>query len=718
MRHLMTTMLLAMMTVAIHAQTLNVQQGSVTYAFTANGDDMTYSDNGQMLTIGHKAFSVSDITQITVDDTAVEANTVSVSYNGTSATVTIAGNVAPYVTATISGAHVSISQTNTADVDDDEITYQLSGTSSDGEFALSGSYKCTLSLAGLTLTNPSGAAININNSKRIQLSTKNETVNTLTDGASGSQKACLYSKGQLQLQGKGTLNVAGYTSHAIKSGDYISVKNLTLNVTAAVGDGISCNEYFFMKSGNITISGVGDDGIQCDIDGTTSTGETTDHEDEDSGNIYIDNGTLTITTTGAGSKGLKADSIAYINGGTLTINASGSVDTSDSSDPSYVTGISAGKFVQNGGNITMTIKGTAGRGIKAYDIETNGGELTINNSAAPTTISSDVKSGKGLKGLNIALNAGTINITMSGNASKAISCGDGTKSTSGNGGGGRPGGGGWPGGGGPGGGGSTTWNNVTGSYTQGRSDGTGPMLTLSQTGSTYSSSSAKAIKAICAVTVYGGQTEISTTKSGAEGLESKTSIDIQGGQHYMRCYDDCMNSAGKISFNGGVTVCYSTGNDAIDSNTGTNGAITIGNGYVLAYMSKGDPDEAFDCDNNNYIQITGTGIAIGAGGKQSSATGTISGAKQGYSFPGTVSFKANVYNTLADASGNNLVTFQLPIAINSTCTFITATGMVSGSKYTVKSSTTAPTDATTSWHGLFLGSSATGSTSVTSFTAK
>ena len=186
----------------------------------------------------------------------------------------------------------------------------------------------------------------------------------------------------------------------------------------------------------------------------------------------------------------------------------------------------------------------------------------------------------------------------------------------------------------------------------------------------------------------------------------------------MRCYDDCMNSAGKISFNGGVTVCYSTGNDAIDSNTGTNGAITIGNGYVLAYMSKGDPDEAFDCDNNNYIQITGTGIAIGAGGKQSSATGTISGAKQGYSFPGTVSFKANVYNTLADASGNNLVTFQLPIAINSTCTFITATGMVSGSKYTVKSSTTAPTDATTSWHGLFLGSSATGSTSVTSFTAK
>ena len=37
---------------------------------------------------------------------------------------------------------------------------------------------------------------------------------------------------------------------------------------------------------------------------------------------------------------------------------------------------------------------------------------------------------------------------------------------------------------------------------------------------------------ICAVTIYGGQTEVSTQSSGGEGLESKTSIDIKGGQHY------------------------------------------------------------------------------------------------------------------------------------------------------------------------------------------
>ena len=725
MKKILTSIVMAAATCAACAQTLNVVTGNATYACVANGDDMTYTDNGRTLTIQGKSFAVSDIGRIYIDETTVDANTVSVSYNGTSASVVIAGNVANYVTATVSGAHVAVEQTNTAAVDGDEITYSLSGTTTDGEFALSGSYKCTVQLAGVTLNNPNGAAINITNKKRIQISAKKETINTLTDGAGGSQTGCIYSKGQIQLQGNGTLNVYGNTKHAIKSGGYITVKNLTLNILAAAGDGINCNSYFQMKSGTIGISGVGDDGIQCDIDGTTSTGETEDHEDEDSGNIYIDGGELTIATTADGAKGIKADSTVVVNGGTLTINASGGVDTSDSADPSYVAGINAGKFVQNGGTIAITIKGTAGRGVKAYDIVTNGGTLTIDNSAVPTTLSSDVKSAKGLKGLNIALNAGTINIAMSGNASKAIRAGEGTETSSGgnsgNGGGFRPGGGGFnPGGGTPGGmGGSSTLTNITGSYTQGTADGNGPTLTITQTGSAYSSSSAKAIKAICAVIVYGGETSVTTQTNGAEGLESKTSIDIRGGRHYFKCYDDCINSAGKIFFNGGVTVCYSTGNDAVDSNAGTAGAITIGDGIIFAYTTKGSPEEGLDCDNNSYIQITGTGIAISAGGAQGGGSNTISGAKQGYAFlTNNISYKSGTYYTLADASGNNLVTYSFDANCSSSLSLITATGMTSGSTYTIKSSTSAPTDAATAFHGLYLGSSAKGTTNVASFTAK
>ena len=243
---LMTSLLL---TITVGAQTLNVQVGNVTYQFPASQTgDMTYAD-GTTLTIMGKEFNISDISSMTVDNTEVTDNLVQIAYDGTSATVTVAGNVAQYVTPTISGAYVSIEQSNTDAVDDDEITYQLSGTTTDGQFALSGSYKCTVARAGVNLTCATDAAINITNKKRIQLSVKNGTENTLSDCANGSQKGCIYSKGQLQLQGKGTLTVVGNTAHAIKSADYITVKNLTLNITGSVSDGINCNGYFQMKSG-------------------------------------------------------------------------------------------------------------------------------------------------------------------------------------------------------------------------------------------------------------------------------------------------------------------------------------------------------------------------------------------------------------------------------------------------------------------------------------
>ena len=177
-----------MLTIAATGQTLNVKVGNVTYQFPANQTgEMTYA-NGETLTIMGKTFTLADISSMTVDNSEVTDNQVAVSYDGSSATVTIAGNVAPYVDPTISGAHVTIAQSNTEAVDDDEITYVLSGTTTDGELSLSGSYKCTVSLAGVSLTNPSGAAINITNSKRIQVSAKKGTENTLADGSSGSRR--------------------------------------------------------------------------------------------------------------------------------------------------------------------------------------------------------------------------------------------------------------------------------------------------------------------------------------------------------------------------------------------------------------------------------------------------------------------------------------------------------------------------------------------------
>ena len=65
------------------------------------------------------------------------------------------------------------------------------------------------------------------------------------------------------------------------------------------------------------------------------------------------------------------------------------------------------------------------------------------------------------------------------------------------------------------------------------------------------------------------------------------------------------------------------------------------------------------------------------------------------------------------------MTFSFDANCSSTLSLFTAKGMVSGSKYNIKSSNTAPTDATTAFHGLYLGSSAKGTTTVlNNFTAK
>ena len=380
-----------------------------------------------------------------------------------------------------------------------------------------------------------------------------------------------------------------------------------------------------------------------------------------------------------------------------TITGSGSV-TPSGNKFATAAGIKGDKNVTiGGGTFIINNTGAAAKGISCDKVlTTTGGSITITNSGTGSGTTSNYSTAKGLTSDgSINLQGGTINISMSGQGGKGIKS-DGT-------------------------------------LVIGKNDEEGPVLNVSTTGSKYlSSSSAKAIKATGAITINGGETVVTTATQGAEGMESKlksnASIVFNGGKHYFKCYDDCINTAGAIKFQGGVVVCYGFGNDAIDSNYGQAGAIQIGNGAVLTYTSKGSPEEGFDCDNNSYIQITGNGIGISGGGSQGGGGGgwggggsssSIGSAVQGYCLStSSISYQAGRYYTLADASGNNLVTYSFEANVNSTLSLFTATGMTKGSSYNVKYSTAKPTDATTEWHGLYLGSSATGQTQVTSFTAQ
>ena len=367
----------------LNAQTLNVQVGQVKYQFPADqAGVMTYAE-GTTLTIMNKVFTLADVATMYVDESAVKDNTVAVAYNGQTVAITVAGNVAQYLTITASGAHVNIEQSSELA---EEITYTLLGSSEDGEFYMSGSYKATVELNGLTLTNAkpvtSGAAVHIQNGKRIKVKVLEGTSNTLVDAANGSQKGALYVKGHPEFSGKGTLTVTGNVKHAIKSGEYMTVKDATLVVKSAAGDGINCGQYFWMKSGVLDISGVEDDGIQCDIDDTEvgSTGETADHEDEDSGNIYLEGGQITINTAGIAAKGVKSEGDLIVKGGVIDITTTGhgKWDEEDVKTKAAACLGSDAKVVISGGTLTLTSTGAGGKGINCdAAFELSGGDVTI-----------------------------------------------------------------------------------------------------------------------------------------------------------------------------------------------------------------------------------------------------------------------------------------------------------------------------------------------------
>ena len=443
MKQILFTIATLLTGMAAAAQTLNVTTGGTTYQFPADQTGtMTFSGGTQMTIIG-KTFDISQIGKMWTDDSSLKDNNVNIQYNGTEALVYVAGNIAQYVDVTISGAHVSIAQSSMVDDTVGEVTYNLSGTSTDGKFAMSGSYKATVTLNGLTLTNPTGAPINITNGKRIEMSVKKDTENTLVDGAGGSQKGCLYVKGHLELKGKGILNITGNTSHAIKSGEYVEIKNCTVNILKSVKDGINCSQYFLMESGTLSMKSIGDDGIQCDLEGDTSTGMLTDHEDEDSGNIYLLGGTISATITADACKGINAEGDMLIEGGDITITTSGGGlwDSKKLKTKSSSCLSADGNITISGGTLTLTSTGAGGKGINADEAFTLDGGTTIiktsgnavvassngtlsvvTNSRTLDNYDSDYKSSpKGVKVDGaIIINDGIIDVTTSGAGGEGI----------------------------------------------------------------------------------------------------------------------------------------------------------------------------------------------------------------------------------------------------------------------------------------------------------
>ena len=275
---------------------------------------------------------------------ATEGDIIEIIYSGSTATV-IKPETAD-ISVTTNGAHVVV----TAFTSTEEYVYKLSGSSDAGSFTLSGSYKLTLELAGLTLINSMGAAINIQCGKRCAVILDDGTVNTIADGIGGSQKAAMYFNGHPEFEGGGTLNVLGNSKHAICAKEYLQIKKTTgtINIIGAISDGIHCGRgrvgefeknYFQMSGGILNIENVGSDAIDSD----------------DYGRMNIKGGVINATVNVDEGTGLKCDSIFNMTGGTLNLTVNGR-------DAEAIRANYAAYLL--GGEIKVNIAGDGSKGIK------------------------------------------------------------------------------------------------------------------------------------------------------------------------------------------------------------------------------------------------------------------------------------------------------------------------------------------------------------------
>lgn len=302
--------LLCAMTAQAQEQ-IRIWHGDTDTRVTTN--EIVFSGGGSTLTAGGKTFQAASVDSIAV------VHTVTVTYDGGTARVDLGH--APGVTYSTDGAHVSILST----YDKGELELVLQGESTQGSLTYDGPLKCRFYLNGLKLKSNRGAAIDIQCGKRVALVLNPGTANTLEDAAGGDQKAALYCKGHLEVEGSGALTVTGNARHGIATKEYLQLKKSTGKVTVdkALSDGIHCGQYFLMNGGELTITGQAADGIQVETL-MLNDGETPDPGKEENGNAMVNGGTLSIpAVTGNTAKGIKVPADMTISGGTFTVNATG-----------------------------------------------------------------------------------------------------------------------------------------------------------------------------------------------------------------------------------------------------------------------------------------------------------------------------------------------------------------------------------------------------------
>ena len=701
---------------ATGAYSFTVESG--TYTVTPSLGGYTFSPTSTSVTISDADASDIDFTCTT---SSTPENTITVIYNGSSVAVT---NPLAADGVTIEVLDADVTVTSSAGIAG--ITYNLSGTTSDGMFKIYSGSDFLLQLDGVEITNLDGPGINIQADETISVELMDDTTSTLTDGETYAdppddedQKAVFFSEGQLLFSGNGTLilNGQGDDQHGLGSDDYITINSGDIVIASAVKDGIHTNEGYYQFGGTVDVT-AGSDGVDAGDGPVQITGGNLtvviDDDDRDGikcdGELLISAGVVDLTIEGDQSKGLNAADV-QLTGGTITIETSGGVVLEESGsgyDPSYCTAIKAdNNVVVNGAQVTVTTTGEAGRGISSDGgIGIYSGQLTITSSGDGDTYTDetgtlDAYHGPCMKADgNLVIEGGRVRLYHSGNGGRCISV-DGTLTI-----------------------GSTesapTLNATTtgqeiyitaGDATEAKTIKSDGMITVNSGDITISSAD-DAIKSEDEIEINGGVIDI---EDSVEGIEAPN-ITINDGEIHINASDDGMNATygsdvegddgSMLTINGGyIDVSAPTG-DGIDSN----GSLTIAGGTIIVHGPPSQPEVGVDI-NGDFL-INGGFVAIAQINTNMVETpGQLSGQnsvllRRNQTLPDGTLFH------IEDTSGNTLVTFAPEH--NYSSVLVSSSDLTNGTSYRVY---TGGSSTGTEQDGLYTGGTYSGGTLRTTFTS-
>lgn len=282
--------------------------------FSCEKDPDSSSDNGSDVEDGVNHEETSDYTwdpsseiTITLNGSSITTSSSLVTINGSTATITAAGN------------------------------YNISGSLSDGRLIVDAGNNdlVRLILNSATISNSLGPAILIEKSQKTIINLSEGTQNTLSDGVTYANpaddpNAAIFSKSDLTIFGAGSLTVNGKYKDGITSKDGLLLKSGTI-ISTAIDDGIRGKDYLVVEGGTITVNS-GGDGLKSDNDANSGVGY-----------ILIEDGTIKVTAAG---DGIAAQTSVTVTGGDLDIKTGGG-------STSIVSGDVSAKGIKGLVNVTL-----------------------------------------------------------------------------------------------------------------------------------------------------------------------------------------------------------------------------------------------------------------------------------------------------------------------------------------------------------------------------